>query len=246
MGTSPPATRYVTHRGQRIAYDVMGAGPAVVLQHGLFSNRRTWHDGYARVLAETYTIICIDSLGHGESDKPADPALYARPARAGDVAAVLDAEGIAQAHFIGYSMGGWIGTGMAQFQPTRLSSIVIGGWDPRGGEPSTVRTIDDLLEGAARASPQLIAWVTDAVKPGLAACWDALSERTGAIEALAALRVARLLWVGREDPVFAGLRQAALDLGNVSVLEVPGDHIAARMVHVQESVDGLRRFLDAQ
>ncbi|GIT39262.1 MAG: hypothetical protein Ct9H300mP8_04580 [Gammaproteobacteria bacterium] len=48
---------------------------------------------------------------------------------------MLDAESIESVHYIGYSMGGWIGTGMALYHPDRLASLTLGGWDPSGGSP---------------------------------------------------------------------------------------------------------------
>ena len=82
--------KYATHRGYRIAYDVEGDGPPVVLQHGLLDNRKRWAEvGYVAGLADSYRVICVDSLGHGDSDKPKEEALYQREQRAGDIAAVL-------------------------------------------------------------------------------------------------------------------------------------------------------------
>ena len=112
--TSELGTRWATHRGQKIAYVVAGSGPAVVLQHGFLSNKEAYADYAAALVEAGFMTICTESLGHGESDKPPMAIRYGLKHRAGDIAAVLDAEGIEKAHFIGYSMGGWIGTGMAK------------------------------------------------------------------------------------------------------------------------------------
>ncbi|MEZ4480816.1 MAG: alpha/beta fold hydrolase [Dehalococcoidia bacterium] len=159
-----------THRGQRIAYDVTGDGPALVFQHGFLSNRQSWHQsGYVAAFADAYRVITVDSLGHGESDKPADPTLYGRAARAGDVAAVLDAEGIEKAHFIGYSMGGWISTAMLLHQPGRLRSLVIGAWDPLRGIASqpSAPVPKPLLEIVGASAPALRAspWLRSNARP---------------------------------------------------------------------------------
>ena len=130
--TSELGTRWAPHRGQKIAYVVAGSGPAVVLQHGFLSNKEAYADYAAALVEAGFMTICTESLGHGESDKPpmairckcsrslcvcfasSSGCTDGLKHRAGDIAAVLDAEGVEKAHFIGYSMGGWIGTGMAK------------------------------------------------------------------------------------------------------------------------------------
>jgi pimeloyl-ACP methyl ester carboxylesterase len=75
-------------------------------------------------------VILVDARGHGGSDKPHDPAAYPLETRAADVVAVLDALDIVRSHYWGYSMGGWIGFGMAKFAPERIDRLVIGGQHP--------------------------------------------------------------------------------------------------------------------
>ncbi len=119
--------KYATNRDQRIAYDMTGVGPAVVLQHGFLDSRKSWAElGYVEALADKHTVICVDSLGHGDSDKPVEQGLYVREQRADDIVAVLDAEEIGRAHFVGYSMGGWLGTGLLAHRADRLLSITVG------------------------------------------------------------------------------------------------------------------------
>ena len=232
------------HRGQRIAYDVTGEGPALVFQHGFLSNRQSWHQSsYVAAFADRYRVITIDSLGHGESDKPADANLYGRAARAGDVGAVLDAEGIDRAHFIGYSMGGWISTAMLIHQPGRLQSLVVGGWDPIRGaasQPAMSGGFDATIAAVRAAVPQLTTWMTDDVVPALRACFDACGETDGVEEALRNPPVPCLFWAGRDDDCFGGVKKAASTTG-LELLEVPGDHLGARG---KESIAGLREFLE--
>ena len=53
--------------------------------------------------------------------------------------AVLDATGVGTAHFLGYSMGGWIGCGMAKFAPDRIDALVIGGQHPFTRDQASLR-----------------------------------------------------------------------------------------------------------
>jgi pimeloyl-ACP methyl ester carboxylesterase len=62
----------------RIAYDVAGSGPAIVLLHGGFiQNRRSWHEaGYVERLSKEYTVISVDLPA--ANDRPVTPEAYRR------------------------------------------------------------------------------------------------------------------------------------------------------------------------
>ena len=122
---------YASHQGTRIHYQVEGEGPPLVLQHGFTGNLKRWYSfGYVDALKADYQLILVDARGHGASDKPHDSAAYALPLRVGDVLAVLDALHLDKADYWGYSMGGWIGFGMAKYAAQRVHSLVIGGAHP--------------------------------------------------------------------------------------------------------------------
>ncbi|HVH06099.1 MAG TPA: alpha/beta fold hydrolase [Myxococcota bacterium] len=235
---------YTKQRGLRIAFDVSGAGPVVLLQHGLLSRRATWHtNGFVAALAERFTVVAVDSLGHGESDKPADAAAYRRDARADDLAAVLDAIGAERAHLVGYSMGGWMATGFAARHPRRLLSLAIGGWDPVRGRAAPGIPFETVLAGARARAPELTAWITPEVAPAVAACWDALADVSGAEAALAACPAPVLLWSGREDACCDGMQALAARLANAAFRGVSGDHLGAMTAHADESLDAVRAIL---
>jgi pimeloyl-ACP methyl ester carboxylesterase len=108
-----------------------GAGPPLVLQHGFTWSIEIWRAcGYAAPLGRDYRLILIDARGHGLSDKPHDEASYALDRPVADVTSVLDVMGVERAHYWGYSMGGWIGFGMAKLAPARVDRLVIGGAHP--------------------------------------------------------------------------------------------------------------------
>src|SRR4051794_25832175 len=103
---------YASNQGTRIHYEVEGVGPPLVLHHGTFGSGEQWRDfGYVEALKRDYQLILIDARGHGASDKPHDPAAYDLTLRVTDVTSVLDDFRVQQAHYFGYSMGGWIGFG---------------------------------------------------------------------------------------------------------------------------------------
>jgi pimeloyl-ACP methyl ester carboxylesterase len=136
---------YANHQGIRIHYQVEGDGRPLVLQHGFTSSLKHWYlSGYVDALKPHYRLLLVDARGHGASDKPHDPAAYTLPLQVGDVIAVLDAHGLNQAHFWGYSMGGRIGFGMAKYAPERVHALIIGGAHPYGRQlPASSR-----LDGA--------------------------------------------------------------------------------------------------
>ncbi len=240
----------VTNRGQRIHYTTTGSGPTVILQHGLLSNAESWSEsGYVAALADTYQVVCVDSLGHGQSDKPADSDLYLREARATDVLCVADEVGAERFHLVGYSMGGWIATMVAVQAPERLQSLTLGGWDLVDGPASVSKAMgvdmnfNLLLAGASAMAPELTAWVTDDVKPGLQACWDQLTDLAGAEEAVDQLAAPVLLWNGDEDPYHSPMQQWA-KTHQAQFLSVPGDHIGAIIRSAKPSIRGLLDFMN--
>lgn len=205
---------HTTSRGHRIAFDVSGQGPAVLLQHGLFSRRGSWHaNGFVDALARDLRVVTVDSLGHGDSDKPADPQAYQAAARADDLAAVLDAVGVRRAHVVGYSMGSWMGIAFAARHPARLRSLTLGGWDPVGGVAAagSSRALDfeTILAGVRTRAPEVAGWITPEATTGLRACWEALAAR----------------------------------LSGATFRAVPGDHLGAMTTHAAASIAVLRAFL---
>jgi pimeloyl-ACP methyl ester carboxylesterase len=235
---------FVVNRGCRLAYDVVGEGTTVLLQTGLTLRRGDWAaHGYVSAFADSYQVVTTDSLGHGESDRPSDPALYARQDRAADIVAVLDDLGVERAHLIGYSMGAWIASGVLVHHPDRLASLVIGGWDPILGLDTAARfmkaafdfdmTFESVLAYGRKVDPQSTAWITPDVVPALRCCWDALGQLEGVDKAIRSFERPLLLWDGVDDPYHAAARRLAEKHPYAEFLETPGDH--ARALH---DVDG--------
>src|SRR3954463_6945724 len=108
---------YANNDGVRIHYHLDGKAdsPPLVLHIGFMGRLQDWDRedvGIARALRADYRLIALDPRGQGASDKPHESAAYTLDRQVGDVLAVLDATGVDQAHFWGYSMGGWIGFGL--------------------------------------------------------------------------------------------------------------------------------------
>jgi pimeloyl-ACP methyl ester carboxylesterase len=110
---------------------VEGTGPPLVLQTGFSESVESWYElGYVAALSKDYRLILIDARGHGDSDKPHEPAGYSPAHMVDDVVSVLDGCDVAESDFYGYSIGGGIGLAMATLHPERLRSLVAGGACP--------------------------------------------------------------------------------------------------------------------
>lgn len=110
--------------GARLSYEVIGAGPPLLLVAGQASNRDTWATA-RNDFAVRHRVIVFDHRGTGESDKPEAPP-YSTRGFANDAVAVLDAAGISRAHAYGISMGGRIGQWLAIDHPGRIGALVLG------------------------------------------------------------------------------------------------------------------------
>ena len=121
MTNSSSPTQFLAVDDARVAYDVTGSGPAVLLLHAGLGDRTMW-DAQVPALADAFTVIRMDARGFGETRKP--PVRYSPVA---DVLAVLDHLGVEQAHVIGVSMGSQTAIDLAVAAPERVASLVAAG-----------------------------------------------------------------------------------------------------------------------
>ena len=127
--STPSSSRsVVSGDGTRIAYEVTGSGPTVILLHGLMGNRHSWHtSGYVDALVSDYRLVMVDMRGHGESEGPLDIESYAYPNLAADIAAVVEQECDSPPTLWGYSAGGGLAMACAAHHPELYSKLIIGG-----------------------------------------------------------------------------------------------------------------------
>jgi pimeloyl-ACP methyl ester carboxylesterase len=112
----------ITLHGHRVSYRRAGWGPVVVLIHGVTGSAETWADVMGP-LAERYTVVAPDLLGHGESAKPRGD--YSLGAYASGVRDLLGALGHDRATVVGHSLGGGIAMQMAYQFPERCERLVL-------------------------------------------------------------------------------------------------------------------------
>jgi pimeloyl-ACP methyl ester carboxylesterase len=99
----------------------MGHGPDVLLLHGLGGTRASLFET-AAALSQRYRVHAPDLPGFGSSSKPARGAYNARWF-AEAMLAMMDAQGIGNAHVVGNSMGGRIALEMAMTAPERVNAL---------------------------------------------------------------------------------------------------------------------------
>ena len=108
--------------GHRVSYRRAGSGPALLLLHGITDSSATW-EGVAPALADHFTLIAPDLLGHGESATPRGD--YSLGAHASGVRDVLTALGIERVTVVGHSLGGGIAMQFAYQFPERTERLVL-------------------------------------------------------------------------------------------------------------------------
>src|SRR3712207_1161157 len=115
------------HAGRdRLEYTEYGAGESwVVLLHGQLMPRRMQQPLARALAAEGLHVVTLDLLGHGRSDRPADPLVYSMTAFAEQVIALLDHLGAEQAVVGGTSLGANVSLEVADIAPERVRGLVV-------------------------------------------------------------------------------------------------------------------------
>jgi len=109
--------------GATLWYQEFGAGPeSIVFAHGLLWDGRMFSE-QVRALSGRYRCITFDFRGQGQSEVTADG--YDMDTLADDAAALIQALGAAPCHFVGLSMGGFVGMRLAARRPELIRSLVL-------------------------------------------------------------------------------------------------------------------------
>jgi pimeloyl-ACP methyl ester carboxylesterase len=114
-------TEFLEVDGGRLAYDVVGDGPLVVLAHGMGNNRGAFREVAGALVAAGYRVANVDQRGHGESS--VGWASYTRADSAADLLAVVRHLG-GPAVLVGHSFAGGSATIAAAQEPESVTAIV--------------------------------------------------------------------------------------------------------------------------
>lgn len=115
-------TEYLELEGAWIRYNVIGAGPPVLLVHGWLSSSRVW-ERLARRLAQRFTVYTLDLKGFGDSDKP----LSGYGVRYGSrlLYAFCAHFGLTKTAVIGHDLGGDMAVKLAADHPDVVGRLVL-------------------------------------------------------------------------------------------------------------------------
>lgn len=241
MNLDPPTFSRFRHEGLELAFFDEGdpAGAPVLLIHGFASSASVnWvYPGWLKTLGDAgYRVIGIDNRGHGQSDKPHDPALYHPPSLAGDAAALLDHLGLPDAHVMGYSMGARITAFMALGHPHRVRSVVFGGlgigmvdgvgdWDPIA-DALLAPSLSDVTHDRGRMF-RTFAEQTKSDRQALAACIMTSRDLLSPAD-MARIDMPALVAVGTADDIAGSAQALAEMMPHARAIDIPGrDHMLA-------------------
>lgn len=227
---------------------VEGEGPeTIVFAHGLLMTHRMW-DAQVEALASRYRCVRFDFRGQGFSELTGGG--YDMDTLAADTAALIEELAAAPCHFVGLSMGGFVGLRLGFRDPERLRSLVLmdTSADPEPLGPrlkyglmaATLRWVGygpvigaaemalfgrTFLRDPARAGrrAEWRARITAQDRTGLARAAKGVFSRDGVADRLGDIRVPTLVVVGEEDtatPPFRAERIAA-GIPNARLERVP-------------------------
>lgn len=116
------ATEQVSIHGQRVCYRRGGAGPVLLLLHGLGDSSRTWIPAM-RLLQRNYTVLAPDLPGHGNSSNPLGD--YSLGSHASSMRDLLHLLNIERVTVVGQSFGGGVAMQFAYQFPSLCERLVL-------------------------------------------------------------------------------------------------------------------------
>lgn len=226
--------------GTELFYDLTGRedGPVLVLSNSLGTTAEMW-DGIVRILAPRFRILRYDTRGHGRS--PVKPGPVSVADLAADLAALLDALAIPDAHVAGLSLGGMTVQALAIHHPHRVKSLTLMATGPYLPPPENwnARAKAVREDGLASIADTVLArWFTPSffethahriafyrtlflgnAAEGYALCCEAIRDMDLRPH-LAAIKAPTLVIAGAEDPV------TPVAMGRELAEAIPGAELA--------------------
>ncbi|MEX0943087.1 MAG: alpha/beta fold hydrolase [Pseudomonadales bacterium] len=143
----------INRNGVEIYYEFHQKGvefPTILLSHGYSATSAMWQ-GQIEALTQDHNLITWDMRGHGQSDSPDDPSLYAESHTVADMAAILDTCDVEHAIVGGLSLGGYMTLAFQLAYPTRCDALLLLDTGPGYKNDEARQGWNDTAEGRAQA-----------------------------------------------------------------------------------------------
>jgi 3-oxoadipate enol-lactonase len=144
-------TSFVDIAHGRLAYEIQGDGPPLLLIRPLGGSMALW-DPFRGLLAEHFRVIAFDLRGTGRSS--GDPLIVTTRGIARDAVGLLDALAVSKAHVFGISLGGMAATWLAIDAPLRVDKLCIACAPPLGLELTNASLERELALAATFLRPR--------------------------------------------------------------------------------------------
>jgi 3-oxoadipate enol-lactonase len=213
----------VSINGCRLHYEDTGSSlPPIVFSHGLLWSGKMF-EAQVRALSNGYRCVTYDHRGQGRSDKPRGTISIEQCYD--DAVTLIERLGLAPCHFVGLSMGGFVGLRLAIRRPDLLRSVILleSSADPEPKENVSSYRVMNLIAraGLIRAvAPKVMrimfgdSFLTDPLRQADRDRWlselvanprsihravTGVIERRGVYDELGVIRTPTLIVVGEED-----------------------------------------------
>ncbi len=113
---------HLTYKNTSIFFTSSGKGSVVVLLHGFLENSSMWNATVGQ-LSKKYRVICIDLLGHGQTENHG--YVHTMEDQATMVKAVLDSLRLRKYVLVGHSMGGYIALAFSKLFPKNVKGLCL-------------------------------------------------------------------------------------------------------------------------
>ena len=142
----------------RLYYEEVGQGLPLIFVHEFAGDVGSWAPQMS-FFARRYRAIAYNARGYPPSDIPDDVSAYSQMIAMEDIKGVLDHLGIAKAHIVGLSMGGYAVLHFGLHHPDRALSITVAGAGYGSGDQEQFRKDSEIV--ARRFETQSMAEVTE-------------------------------------------------------------------------------------
>ena len=212
----------IVYKNTKISFSSKGKGAAIVFLHGFLENSSMWKP-FTEVLSTNNRVICIDLLGHGNSDCMG--YVHSMELMADAVEAVLRHLRIRKPIVIGHSMGGYVALAFAEKNVDKIKGFCLMNSSakeddierkklriranklvPKNFKSMVQLSFANLFSEQSRAvfKNEMNVGIQDALKTsiqGYIACQEGMIIRPNREHVLQKLSCKKLLIIGKEDPV---------------------------------------------